>query len=60
MPEGKVLESGYLYLGRPAKPVRPLTEAELKATNFLSQTFLTDTRTLRFYYRLLKGNRAQS
>ncbi len=38
---------------------RPLTEAELKATNFLSQTFLTDTRTLRFYYRLLKGNRLQ-
>jgi len=38
---------------------RPLTEAELKATNFRSQTFLTDTRTLRFYYRLLKDNRLQ-
>ena len=33
---------------------RPLTEAELRATNFSSRTFLTDTRTLRFYYRLLK------
>jgi glycine/D-amino acid oxidase-like deaminating enzyme len=38
---------------------RPLTDAELKATNFRSHTFLTDTRTLRFYYRLLKGNRLQ-
>ena len=38
---------------------RPLSEAELKATNFRSLTFLTDTRTLRFYYRLLKGNRLQ-
>ncbi len=25
---GKVLESGYLYMGRPAEKVRPLTEAE--------------------------------
>ena len=38
---------------------RPLTDAELKATNFKSKTFLTDTRTLRFYYRLLEGNRLQ-
>ena len=38
---------------------RPLTDAELKATNFKSQTFLTDTRTLRFYYRLLPDNRLQ-
>ena len=38
---------------------RPLTEAELKATNFRSQIFMTDTRTLRFYYRLLPDNRLQ-
>lgn len=38
---------------------RPLTEAELKATNFKSLTFLTDTRILRFYYRRLKDNRLQ-
>jgi glycine/D-amino acid oxidase-like deaminating enzyme len=38
---------------------RPLTAAELAATNFRSQTFLTDTRTLRFYYRLLPDNRLQ-
>ena len=29
VPEGKILESGYLYLGRPAKKIRPLTEDEL-------------------------------
>lgn len=29
VPEGKTLESGWLYVGRPAKPVRPLTEAEI-------------------------------
>jgi len=38
---------------------RPLTAAEIAATNFRSHTFLTDTRTLRFYYRLLKDNRLQ-
>ncbi|MBU1358165.1 MAG: FAD-binding oxidoreductase [Gammaproteobacteria bacterium] len=38
---------------------RPLTDAELAACNFKSLTFLTDTRILRFYYRLLKGNRLQ-
>ena len=38
---------------------RPLSEAELKACNFRSQTFMTDTRTLRFYYRLLPDNRLQ-
>lgn len=30
VPEGKVLESGYLYVGRPAKKVRALTEAEIQ------------------------------
>jgi glycine/D-amino acid oxidase-like deaminating enzyme len=38
---------------------RPLTDAELRATNFRSPVFLTDTRTLRFYYRLLDGQRLQ-
>lgn len=38
---------------------RPLTTAELEATNFRSETFLTDTRTLRFYYRLLPDKRLQ-
>ncbi len=34
VPEGKILESGHLYLGRPAKPVRPLTEAEIAYFNY--------------------------
>lgn len=38
---------------------RPLTEDELRATNFRSTTFITDTRTLRFYYRLLPDRRVQ-
>ncbi len=29
VPEGRVLESGYLYLGSPARRVRPLSEDEL-------------------------------
>lgn len=29
VPEGKLLESGYLYIGRPAKRVRALTEDEI-------------------------------
>ncbi|MFL9876942.1 FAD-dependent oxidoreductase [Herbaspirillum rhizosphaerae] len=38
---------------------RPLTSEELKATNFLTHQAITDTRTLRFYYRLLPDNRVQ-
>lgn len=34
VPEGKVLESGHLYLGRPAKAVRPLTEDEIAYFNY--------------------------
>lgn len=29
VPEGRVLESGFLYMGSPAKKIRPLTEAEI-------------------------------
>lgn len=38
---------------------RPLTDAEIEATGFRSTTFITDTRTLRFYYRLLPDRRLQ-
>ncbi|MEY8879765.1 MAG: NAD(P)/FAD-dependent oxidoreductase, partial [Leptothrix sp. (in: b-proteobacteria)] len=38
---------------------RPLTAQELVDTNFLSHAALTDTRTLRFYYRLLPDHRLQ-
>ena len=36
-----------------------LTTAELQACNFLTTQVLTDTRTLRFYYRRLPDNRVQ-
>lgn len=38
---------------------RPLTKAEIDACNFRTRLVLTDTRTLRFYYRLLPGDRLQ-
>lgn len=38
---------------------RPLTEAEIEATNFVTTEVITDTRTLRFYYRRLPDNRVQ-
>lgn len=34
VPEGKILESGFLYLGRPAKMVRALTAEELAYFNY--------------------------
>ncbi|WP_047393885.1 gamma carbonic anhydrase family protein [Chitinibacter sp. ZOR0017] len=34
VPPGKVLKSGYLYMGRPAKEVRALTEEELAHFNY--------------------------
>jgi len=38
---------------------RPLTAAELESTGFRTRQVITDTRTLRFYYRLLPDNRIQ-
>jgi len=38
---------------------RPLTAAELEATGFKTTQVITDTRTLRFYYRRLPDNRVQ-
>ncbi|WP_441228881.1 NAD(P)/FAD-dependent oxidoreductase [Tardiphaga sp. 20_F10_N6_6] len=38
---------------------RPLTGAELEATGFKTTEVITDTRTLRFYYRRLPDNRVQ-
>ena len=38
---------------------RPLTPQEREGAGFKSTTFITDTRTLRFYYRLLPGDRVQ-
>jgi carbonic anhydrase/acetyltransferase-like protein (isoleucine patch superfamily) len=40
VPEGKVLESGYLYLGRPAKRVRELTDEEIAYFNYSAQHYV--------------------
>lgn len=37
---GKVLESGYMYLGSPARQVRPLSEKELAYLNFSSEHYV--------------------
>ena len=39
VPPGKVLESGYLYVGSPAKKVRPLTEKELAFLPYSAQNY---------------------
>lgn len=38
---------------------RPLSRDEVEAVNFRTHQVLTDTRTLRYYYRLLPDNRLQ-
>ena len=38
---------------------RPLTASEIAAANFRTRQVITDTRTLRFYYRLLPDDRLQ-
>jgi carbonic anhydrase/acetyltransferase-like protein (isoleucine patch superfamily) len=40
VPEGKVLESGHLYLGRPAKLVRALTAEELAYFNYSAEHYV--------------------
>ena len=40
VPEGKTLESGYLYLGSPARKVRPLTEQELAHFTYSAQHYI--------------------
>ena len=47
VPEGKVLESGHLYLGRPAKMVRPLTEAEIAYFNYSAEHYVALARSYR-------------
>jgi len=42
-----------------AMVTRPLTEDELVATGFRTTAIITDTRTLRYYYRRLPDNRVQ-
>ena len=40
VPMGKCLESGYLYVGSPAKKVRPLTEKELAFLPYSAQNYV--------------------
>ena len=40
VPEGKTLQSGYLYLGRPAKQLRPLTTEELAYFDYSAKHYI--------------------
>lgn len=40
VPPGKVLESGYLWLGNPAKKIRPLTDKEKAYFDYSAQHYL--------------------
>lgn len=40
IPQGKRLKSGYLYLGRPAKAARPLTEEELTFLPYVASNYV--------------------
>ncbi len=44
VPEGKVLESGHLYLGRPAKMVRPLTAEEIAYFSYSAEHYVALAR----------------
>ena len=48
VPPGKTLQSGYLYVGRPAKQVRPLTDKERSFFSYSAEN-----------YRKLKDNHLQ-
>ena len=40
VPEGKILESGYLYVGRPAKKIRALTADEIAHLRYSAQNYV--------------------
>lgn len=44
VPEGKTLQSGYLYLGRPAKQLRLLSEQELAYFNYSAAQYIALAR----------------
>lgn len=44
VPEGKMLESGHLYLGRPAKLVRRLTDEEIAYFSYSAQHYVALAR----------------
>ncbi|WP_263772252.1 gamma carbonic anhydrase family protein [Propionivibrio soli] len=41
VPPGKRLESGFLYVGQPAQPLRPLTEAERAFLRYSAEHYVT-------------------
>ncbi len=45
--ENKTLQSGYLYLGSPAKKIRPLTERELKFLRYSAEHYVELAREYR-------------
>lgn len=47
VPEGKTLQGGYLYLGRPAKPLRPLTPDELAYFDYSARHYIELARSYR-------------
>jgi len=60
-PQGlhRTLDSKVMPILSNSMVTRPLTQPELDLAGFKSTTFITDTRTLRFYYRLLPDKRVQ-
>ena len=40
VPQNKRLESGFLYLGRPVKQIRPLSEAELEGLKYSANNYV--------------------
>ena len=40
IPPGKVLQSGYLYIGRPVKQVRPLTAEEIAYLRYSAEHYV--------------------
>lgn len=40
VPPGKILESGYLYLGNPVKPIRKLTEEEVEFLRYSAEHYI--------------------
>ena len=40
VPPGKVLESGYLYMGNPVRQARALTDKELKFFHYTSKRYV--------------------
>jgi carbonic anhydrase/acetyltransferase-like protein (isoleucine patch superfamily) len=52
VPPGKVLQSGFLYVGSPIRQVRPLTERELEFLEYSAQNY----RRLKDRYRAMSAS----